>query len=207
MNFTEPLSIIMSGLDGPILRVLSRTTLPLTGSRVADLVGNSKTGVRKALTRFVDQGIVHVQKAGASLLYEANCEHIAWPVIEEAIRASDAAIHTLETRIVAELTATLSPTDAANTSLAIFGSVARGTSTQRSDIDLLLISEAADTEQLIDSLIENVTRWSGNTCNVLELNMKQLAAMKAADDPMIGSLKADSRTLWGRDVQLILAGL
>lgn len=207
MNLTKPLSIIMPGLDGPILRVLSRTTLPLTGSRVADLVGNSKTGVRKALTRFVDQGLVHVQKAGASLVYEANREHIVWPVIEEAIRASDAAIHTLETRIVAELTATLSPTDAANTSLAIFGSVARGTSTQSSDIDLLLISEAADTKQLVDSLIENVTRWSGNTCNVLELCRKQLAAMRAADDPMIGSLHADSRTVFGRDVQPVLAGL
>lgn len=207
MNLTEPLSIIMPGLDGPVLRVLSRTTLPLTGSRVADLVHSSKTGVRKALSRFVDQGIVNVQRAGASLLYVANREHVAWPAIEEAIRASDAVIHTLEQKIVAELTATFSPTDAANSALAIFGSVARGTSTQRSDIDILLISEAADTEQLVDSLIENVPRWSGNTCNVLALNMEQLTAMKVAEDPMIGSLQSDSRTLYGRDVQRMLADL
>jgi hypothetical protein len=37
--------------------------------------------------------------------------------------------------------------------------------------------------------------------------MQQLTAMKAAEDPMIGSLQSHSRTSYGRDMQRMLADL
>ena len=211
MNLSEPLSVILPGLDGPILRTLSRTTLPLTGSRIAELVENSKTGVRKALNRFVNQGTVLVHKAGPSLLYQANREHLAWPAIEAAVHAADSILVELEARIIAELGAHLNPVDAVRCTVALFGSVARGTSTLHSDIDLLLLFpdsvNADEAELLVDSLAQHVPKWTGNACNVLELDHLRLLAMKNANDPMIGSLLSDARTIFGPNLQRMMAEL
>jgi Nucleotidyltransferase domain len=107
---------------------------------VAELVTKgSNPGVRNALDRLVRQGTVIDRRSGSSILYVANRDHLAWPVIEFAVSTTDSALRTLTDRI-AELTRqSLSEPDLSRTTLALFGSVARGSSSTSSDVDIVAV--------------------------------------------------------------------
>ncbi|TFD54561.1 hypothetical protein E3T55_03865 [Cryobacterium frigoriphilum] len=209
MNLSEPLSAIVSGLDAPVLRVLSRTTQPLSGSRIAALAEKSVAGVRKCLGRLVEQGTVIVHQAGPSLMYVANREHLAWAGIQAAVDVADALLRELEGRIVQELEIYVGREIGDRCTLAVFGSVARGTSTPQSDLDLLVLCpDEIDTEQVdrfVDSVQNQVKRWTGNTCNILTVNQRRFAQLKAGHDPLWESWRDEARTFHGPELRLILS--
>ncbi|MEO6867665.1 MAG: nucleotidyltransferase domain-containing protein [Gaiellales bacterium] len=200
------MSAIISKLDGRIFQVLARTTAPLTGARVAALAGNaSYPGILTALSRLVQQGTVLVEAAGSAYLYRANREHILWPAIEQAVSAADAALATLKTRMSGLVDEELGTKASREVSLAIFGSVARETSTVESDLDVVVVfPDALDNERasrLVDVLSESVRRWTGNQCNVYSVTTSRLRELVAAKDPIVGSWRSDAATFHGADLR------
>ncbi|WP_217616223.1 nucleotidyltransferase domain-containing protein [Cellulomonas sp. GbtcB1] len=209
MNLSDPISAVVPSLEGRVLVVLSRAQAPLTGSRVADLVpGSSNPGVRAALGRLVEQGTVLAARSSHAVLYRANREHLAWPAIEAAVRFAAHTLDALRERLVALLVEHLGPDRAARTTVALYGSVARGTSDRRSDVDLVVLTPddvAADqAEHLLLDITVGVERWTGNACSVYELSTDRLTALVRAADPMVRSWLDDATTISGPDLRELL---
>jgi predicted nucleotidyltransferase len=171
-------------LDGPVLRVLARTTQPMTRQQVADLVGEaSEAGVRKVLRRLAEQGVVIEQRIGTHYSYVGNREHILWPAVEVFMSAADRLDTTIREHVEAWEVPALS--------VELFGSVAAGTSTADSDIDLMVYrpSLTEDQVELWDSQVAElrmaVERWTGNACEVLEIDPRTLVEMAAEEEPVL----------------------
>lgn len=206
MDLSNPISVVIPSLEGQVLRVLAHTTAPLSGSRIAELVtAGSNPGIRTALGRLVRHGTVLARRSGPSVLYTANRDHLIWPTVEHAVQAADTLLDTLQDRIADLARAHLGQLEAERTTLALFGSVARGTSTLDSDIDILAVFpdniDAHTIEQFVDAVTADVQRWTGNSCNVYDVTSARLAQMSAASDPMIESWAADARTFLGSDLR------
>jgi hypothetical protein len=179
--------------------------LPLTGSQVQRIAGGSEAGVRKVLARLARQGIVHVTPAGASLLYTANRGHLAWPAVEILTSMADQ----LEKRIATRL-GCWNPVPIHGS---MFGSAARRDGGPASDIDLFILRPdgcAEDSEPWatqVDVLRTDVTVWTGNQCQVFQLDWKRFAEHVAAGDPLIGEWRRDAITLHGDSPSALLGTL
>ena len=206
MDLSDPISVVIPSLEGQVLRVLAHTTAPLSGSRIAELVTTgSNPGIRTALGRLVRHGTVLARRSGPSILYTANRDHLMWLTIEDAVQAADTLLDTLQDRIADLARAHLGRLDAERTTLALFGSVARGASTLDSDIDIVAVipdNVDPDTiEELVNAVTAGVERWIGNSCNVYDVTSTRLAELIAASDPMIDSWVGDARTFLGPDLR------
>jgi len=186
MDFSQPFRTVTPTLDGPVLRVLGRTTHPMTRQQVTDLIGDaSEAGVRKVLRRLAEQGVVIEEQIGGRYVYLGNREHILWPAVEVFMTAADR----LDARIRAHVEAWEVPA----LSVELFGSVAAGTSTADSDVDLMVYRPCVGDDQVVlwDSQVAElrlaVERWTGNACEILEIDPRTLVEMAAEEEPVFGS--------------------
>ena len=184
VDFSQPFRAVTPTLDGPVLRVLARTTQPMTRQQVADLIGvASEAGVRKVLRRLSEQGVVIEQRIGTHYSYVGNREHILWPAVEVFMSAADRLDTTIREHVEAWEVPALS--------VELFGSVAAGTSTADSDIDLMVYRPSLTEDQVelwdgqVAELRVAVERWTGNTCEVLEIDPRTLVEMAAEDEPVL----------------------
>jgi len=193
-------------LDGPVLAVLARTRRPLTGRQVHQLAGTgSESGVRKVLARLAAQGLVHVSEAGQAQLYVANREHLAWPAVEILCSLKS----TLLDRIREQIRSWPVPPRAA----ALFGSAARGDGGTVSDIDVLLI-RPDDVDEVdetwcrqVDVLRDRVEAWTGNHCQVYEIDGPGLADHAERGEPIVDEWRTDALPLFGADFRRVLGNL
>jgi len=200
MDLADPTRAVTPTLDGPVLAVLAQSGHPLTAGEVAARAARgSEIGVRRALARLVEQGIVRATEMGRNRVHELNREHVGAPAAEllAGLRLE------LWKRLRAEL-AGWSP-DPLHAS--VFGSAARGDGGPHSDIDLLLVrrpvpgeqgprqspgfagmvtgllaalaaecmtdQEAGDWRRQVDRLYGLVHGWTGNALQVVELSVLQ----------------------------------
>ena len=205
MDVARPITAVIPSLDGPVLEALAKTTLPLTGRQVHRIAGGSEAGVRKVLTRLVSQGIVHVTAAGPSLLYVANREHLAWPAIE--------VLASLRQRLLQQLAADLSGWGPAPVHVSLFGSAARADGDIDSDIDLFVVRPAEVEEDSepwasnIDRLRTNVTAWTGNHCQIFQLDIQRLQQHVAIGDQLVANWQHDAVTVYGDEPAAVLGRL
>ncbi|EPR75392.1 hypothetical protein ADILRU_2290 [Leifsonia rubra CMS 76R] len=188
-----------------MLTVLARTTRALTGRQIAELTHRgSQSGVRLTLMRLEEQGVVLAESAGRSMLYRANRDHLLWGAVEPLLRAAESALQSLQEQIIDVVSSSLDPQVLGETSVALFGSVARGTSTVLSDIDLVVVFPDTIEEELgqaaINLVTEGVFRWTGNQCNVFVAKREPLRHMVSQGDPMIESWARDAITFNGPDL-------
>ena len=184
MDFSQPFRAVTPTLDGPVLRVLARTTQPMTRQQVADRIGEaSEAGVRKVLRRLAEQGVVIEQRIGTHYTYVGNREHILWPAVEVFMSAADRLDTTIREHVETWEVPALS--------VELFGSVAAGTSTVNSDVDLMVYRPSLTDAQveLWDSQVAElrmaVERWTGNACEILEIDPQTLVEMAAEDEPVL----------------------
>lgn len=184
VDFSQPFRAVTPTLDGPVLRVLAKTTHPMTRQQVADLIGEaSEAGVRKVLRRLAEQGVVIEQRIGSHYTYVGNRDHILWPAVEVFMSAADRLDTTIREHVEAWEVPALS--------VELFGSVAAGTSTADSDIDLMVYRPSLTDDQvgLWDSQVAElrmaVERWTGNACEILEIDPRTLVEMAAEDEPVL----------------------
>lgn len=184
VDFSQPFRAMTPTLDGPVLRVLARTTQSLTRQQVADLIGEaSEAGVRKVLRRLAEQGVVIEQRIGRHYTYVGNREHILWPAVEVFMSAADRLDTTIRRHVEAWEVPALS--------VELFGSVAAGTSTADSDVDLMVYRPSLTDDQMalwdgqVAELRMAVERWTGNSCEILEIDARTLVEMAAEDEPVL----------------------
>ena len=156
----------------------------MTRQQVADLIGAaSEAGVRKVLRRLAEQGVVIEQRIGRHFTYVGNREHIMWPAVEVFMSAADRLDTTIREHVETWEVPALS--------VELFGSVAVGTSTTESDVDLMVYRPSLTEDQvgLWDSQVAKlrmaVERWTGNACEILEIDPRTLVEMAAEDEPVL----------------------
>ncbi len=206
MDVGRPIRAVVPTLDGPVLEVLARTTRWLTGPEVHRLAAvGSPNGVRLVLARLVKQGLVVADEHPAAVLYQANREHLAWPAVETlaGIRA----------RLIEGIRGELDSWGSPALHASLFGSVARGDGDAESDIDVLVVRpDDADEDQppwadQVDRLRAQVWAWTGNQCQVFQLEHARLTEHVRAKDPLVGDLLRDSVRLTGPDLRAFVGGL
>ena len=184
VDVSRPERAFLPSMEGPVLMVLAGTTLPLRMSELHRMASKgSLGGVRHALERLVEQGVVHRVPGGYSL----NREHLASPAVVLL-----AGMRPELLRRIGEIS------DAWDTTpllLGVFGSFARRDGDSGSDIDLLLVTKAKDADEQAGELSGRVRTWTGNQCHVMALTPTDISRMRRNKE---GILKE-----WDRDLELI----
>jgi hypothetical protein len=176
MELNRPLATVTPTLDGDVLAVLAQQEVTFTTGQLHRVLNRySEEGIRKVLRRLARQGVVHSERVGNAYSYRLNREHLAAGPIIELSRLAHTLLQRLEDRLAGWA---FPPTYAA-----VFGSAARGTMTEDSDLDLLLV-RADDTpvdiwDEQVGELIADVTRWTGNDTRPLEYTVSELTAARA----------------------------
>lgn len=193
MELSDAGAELLGDAESAALRVLARLSESVSGREVARRGGVSPSSMRRALERLVQTGLVRSRVSSHAVLYEANRDHVLWePVL---------VILTAPARLLTEIGALVTDRAGEAATVAVFGSVARGTATADSDLDLLLVLPENTTDSIREALVDDLTTLietrAGNPAQVLTLTPAQLHTMTAAGDPLIDSLRQDARTLAG----------
>jgi hypothetical protein len=189
MNLANPVTTFTTSVDADVLDVLARTTGPLTGVDVQRRAKRSHAQVRDVLHRLSWTGLVTATRAGQSVLYELNREH----VLAASITLTAFAAQGVEWRL-AELLPQLDPPPV---DAIVFGPFARRQGDVHTPIDVLLIRPAgvaADYWRWIKTcrtVQDRVQLWSGNECHVVEHSLDDLRRLPADALPIL----ADARSV------------
>lgn len=199
MDLSDPTRTVTPTLDGPVLAVLAAAGRPLTVGEVAKQAARgSEIGIRRSLSRLVDQGIVRATLVGRNRVHELNRDHLAAGVAE--------VLAGLRLELWRRLRKELSGWDPPALYACAFGSAARADGDEMSDIDVLLVhlpfagerrprrsqdglltqlldvmavsavvkpGVAADPDRWegqVDRLRGLVQRWTGNSLQVIDLS-------------------------------------
>ncbi len=197
MDVSDPTRSVTSALDGPILAVLASAGHPLTVGQVTGLaVRGSEIGIRRAMARLVEQGIVRATMMGRNQVHQLNRDHIAAEIA--------CLLAGLRNELWRRLREEFSGWRPMPLYAAVFGSAARGDGDDTSDIDLLLVhppfpdekrparmsanlraeladslgealsvSDDGDAQQRwdaqVDRLRDRVELWTGNRLQVVDM--------------------------------------
>lgn len=192
MRLSRPFEVITPTLDGDVLTVLGRADGPFSGRQVQRLSGGgSVAGIRKALHRLVDQGIVLRQRVGNTDLYSLNPHHIATDAVKAIARLPDTAFELMRRELAAWQPCPIYA--------AVFGSVARREETPRSDIDVILLRphdvDAENWNRAVSRFAETVSGATGSEVNVLDLTTEELWA--PGNEALRADVRRDAITLMG----------
>ena len=193
MRLSRPFEVVTPTVDGDILAVLGRADGPFSGRQIHRIAGrHSEAGIRKALDRLVEQGIVVRQRVGNTHLHSLNNDHLAVEAVRSIARLREAAFE-LMTDI---LRSWRNPPALA----AVFGSAAREEEAAGSDLDVLLVPPADVGEgawqQAVSSFVDAISKATGNDVRVLELTEGEL--WDPANEALREELQRDAIVLLGR---------
>ena len=202
MDVSRPYTAVSSGIDIEVLVALAGTTRPLTGRRVAEVVGHSQRGVLTVLDRLVEHGLVLRTAAGRALMHELNRDHLAAPAVE--------LLAGMRAELVGRLREAFADWKVAPVHASIFGSAARGDGNTRSDVDLFVVrpasvdEEAAVWRSQVDGLIADVHSWTGNHAAIIEQAEPDLKRLQRSKPPVLKNLRRDGIDLVGASLREVL---
>lgn len=203
MDVSRPYRAVSPGLTGDVLTVLAGTTRPLTGREVAALVGHASVdGVRKALDRFVEHGLVSRQPAGRAYLHTLNRAHVAAAAVE--------ALAAVRTSFLARLHDAVAGWETQPAHASLFGSAARLDGDTASDIDLFVIRPKGVEEEdgawraQVSELVDLVHDWTGNEASVVEYGERELGRLERSARGLLSDLRADRIDLAGEPLSVVL---
>lgn len=202
MDVSHPYTAVSSGIDTQVLVALAGTTRPLTGRRVAELVGHSQRGVLTALDRLVEHGLVLRTAAGRALMHELNRDHLAAPAVE--------LLAGMRAEFIGRLREAFAEWEVAPVHASIFGSAARGDGNTSSDIDLFVVrpasvdEEAAAWRSQVERLIADVQSWTGNHAAIIEQAEPDVVRLQRSKPPVLKDLRRDGIDLAGTPLRDVL---
>jgi predicted nucleotidyltransferase len=202
MDVSRPYAALASGIGTDVLVALARTTRPLTGRRVAELVDHSQRGVLSVLDRFVEHGLVLRTSAGRALMHELNRDHLAAPAVE--------LLAGMRTELLSRLRGAFAEWDVAPIHASIFGSAARGDGDTSSDIDLFIVrpasvdGETAAWRSQVERLIDDVQSWTGNHVAIVEQDERDVGRLRRSKPPVLKEVRRDGIDLAGTPLRELL---
>jgi len=204
VNLGHPLDGVTSPLTARVLEVLAGTTRPLSGREIHRLAGaGAQRGVLNVLDRLERSGFVTADHRSAATYYVANRDHLGWPSLEQ--------LAGLRSALFVRLRDVIQGWGVAPLHASVFGSTARGDADDKSDLDLLLIrpleldhEREAIWDEELESLRGAVRAWTGNRCQVFDIERERLAEHVRARDPIVRAWIADGISLAGAPLQELI---
>lgn len=180
-------SVLASPARFRTARILSR--LPdkeFTGRELAGTLGLSHSTIQATMRTFVDAGVARERRIGRACVFRANRDSALLGVLDRLFRAEEQAKEALVKSIQDAM-------DKTHSAVILFGSVARGEATRRSDLDLLVVTkEPQMTSEALAALEERLIRRYG-----LHVDAKVVtpADIRASDKAYIKNALAEGRVI------------
>jgi predicted nucleotidyltransferase len=108
------------------------------------LAGSGTGSTHRLLTRLAATGLVTIERVGNQKHYQANADSPIFPELCGLVRKT--------VGLVSPLHAALAPLSAKIAAAFVYGSIAKGTDTAASDIDLMVIADGLDYAALFSAL-------------------------------------------------------
>jgi hypothetical protein len=180
VDLARPFSVVTPTVDGDVLQVLASAEASFTPPQVHALIGrHSVSGVRMALARLKDVGIVRSERVGQAFSYELNRDHLAAPHI--------VAIANLRAELIERIRVLLEQWTSPCEFAGLFGSAVKGNMRRGSDIDVFVVRpQAVDPEdetwrEQLDHFTRTLTAWTGNDTRILEFSSDETTAGLESD--------------------------
>lgn len=198
MQLNKPFATVTPTLDGDVLAVLAAHDVAFTTGQVHRILkGFSEEGIRKVLTRLVEQGVVVADRVGNAFSYRLNTEHLAADPIRALARLSSTFLTRMEQH--------LENWEERPVYGAVFGSAATGQMTPHSDVDMFLVRKDKSCDSTwsrqVGELSRAVSSWTGNDARVVEYTENELC--NARGEPMIQDIVHHGLTVAGSRAWLI----
>lgn len=185
-------SIVGSAGNVRVLRALASGESPQSAPQLARLTGLTPQGARLVLTTLAGQQLVKVHGSGRAQLYALNQSHPFAGALAALFQEEERRWE----RLLAAVRETLGRRGTAVRAAWLYGSVARGEDTPRSDLDLaLLVSTQAVADQIREDLMPIEDEQQVHI-SVTALTPKELVALRD-DDPWWSEVVRDARVLKG----------
>jgi hypothetical protein len=175
----------------------------MSGRMIARRVDGSQEGVRKALARLVESGLVRREESDGVHLHWLNHGHVAADVVM--------ALAGLRTAMIDRLRGEFRRWDRQPAHASLFGSAARGDGGPRADIDIFLVrplrlpSEDPVWRRYVDGLPDTVRLLTGNDLGLVEFAQADLGRLLAEEPPVLSELRRDAIDLAGTPLRKLLA--
>jgi Fe2+ or Zn2+ uptake regulation protein len=192
MNLGHPLSSLVTTLSGQVLEVLVNTSYPLSGRHVMRLLRReaSQQGVQNALDEMAAHGLVERVSAGGSILNTLNRDHILAPYIIGIVNLRNELIGRIATIVTEEAPEVMRAI--------LFGSLARGSADEESDIDIALVWPDEESQDTTDESIGvRVGDLTGNTCNLLHYTAEEFDTLPGRAPELYAALESEGIDLIG----------
>lgn len=152
------------------------------------LTGSGSGAVQRELARLVDSGLVTSRSIGRQRHYQANA---GTPIFNELC-----SIIVKTVGLAEPLRAALGPLGHRITLALVYGSIAKGTATAGSDIDLLVVADDLTLEDLYSAL-ELVEQRLGRRVSPTLYTVEEFARRRATGNPFV------TKVLSGANIKLI----
>ncbi|WP_375399189.1 nucleotidyltransferase domain-containing protein [uncultured Amnibacterium sp.] len=188
MNLSNSLESLFRPTVATALLTLSRLG-PMSGRQVARVTGAASASVtRTALLELVSIGLVAATARPHAVEYAVNEDHLLWPAVK---RARD-----IRSELDDEINRLAKKHAAAGTSVLLYGSTARFSSTADSDVDLLVVhpdhTTLGERDAFSELLAGRVEAWTGNRAEIYDVTDAQLAELVGNGDPMVESWRHEA---------------
>jgi predicted nucleotidyltransferase len=154
VGLTSPTSLsdaLFSGVQQRVLRLLfGQADREFHGNEIMKLAQSGKGALQRELRRLTESGLVLVAQVGNQKRYRANPDSPVFAELTAIVRKTFG--------LSGELRDALQPIAGRISVAFVYGSVAKGTDTAASDIDLLVVSDSLSYQDLLAALAETEAR-------------------------------------------------
>ena len=155
-------------------------------NEVITLAGSGTGAVQRELARLETAGLATVTRVGKQKHYQANAAAPVFKELRGLVQKSFGLVDVLR--------AALAPLAARIHFAFVYGSVAKGQDTARSDIDLMVVSDSLSYAELY-TVLEAATKRLGRTVNPTVYSRQELDKRVRADNAFVKRVLAQSK-LW-----------
>jgi Nucleotidyltransferase domain len=202
MQLDRPFLLLSPTVDGDVLSKLASAEAEFTPPQVHRLIGrHSVEGVRNALQRLAEQGIVLQRRVGMAVLYQLNRKHLAAPAV--------IAIARIQSQLIERLRDRFGEWSIRTPYSALFGSAATGQMTPNSDLDIFVVRptrtdpESETWRFQLDTLSRDCSLWTGNDCRILEYSATEVVRAISSNDAVIQDIRSKGIRLVGESSYLL----
>jgi predicted nucleotidyltransferase/biotin operon repressor len=191
MNLEHPLLDFASGVRGMVLERLLELDEPVSRRELAAMLGIASGNASAVIQELIESGLVTEDRQGRASMVKINRLHLSVEFLVQIQRTKEILIHRLKARFL----------KIESISHAwLFGSVARGNSHGKSDIDLLIISKNLDDlalHQKLSTLDIDVRNWTGNEIQFVEHTPDTWKQVVSSQNRLVQQIQKDGICLKG----------
>ena len=200
-------SILHEDAQTRVLRFLWRSRAEWSGREIARKVGLSAPACHETLKKLDVRGLVELRRVSNLHLYKINSEnYFVQNIFALQFKAETAMPKQIAVAVKRSLVA--SPKSDI-VSIALFGSMARGTERLGSDLDLLIVVPAKESVKALEPRVERLRALLFKRFNMpLSPYIQTLSELRGKHHrklPLIREILKEGRTIFGQDIKELLA--